>query len=117
MQRSTEPFIVTTAILAETDYMVATYVGYAVALRLIQSVAHAELQLESLTLADVVRAHDLMAQYADSKVGFVDASIVAIAERLGVTRILTLDRRHFGMIRPRHCEAFELLPELAEPPN
>jgi predicted nucleic acid-binding protein len=51
-----------------------------------------------------------MRQYADSDIGFVDASIVAVAERLNVRKIVTLDRRHFGLIRPRHCEAFAILP-------
>ena len=51
--------------------------------------------------------------YADANIGFIDAAIVAIAaiaERLGATRLLTLDRRDFGIIRPRHVAAFELLP-------
>jgi len=42
--------------------------------------------------------------------GIVDASIVALCERLGETKLATLDRRHLGAIRPRHCDAFELLP-------
>jgi predicted nucleic acid-binding protein len=41
---------------------------------------------------------------------FVDAIIVAIAERLNITRVLTLDVRDFRMFSPRHCAAFELLP-------
>lgn len=41
---------------------------------------------------------------------FVDALIVAIAERLNITRLLTLDRRDFQIIRPKHCNSFELLP-------
>jgi hypothetical protein len=56
------------------------------------------------------RILELMRQYADNAIGFVDASIVAVAERLGVRRILTLDRRHFGQIRPRHCDALDILP-------
>lgn len=51
-----------------------------------------------------------MRQYADAKLDFVDAIIAAIAERLNITRILTLDQRDFRLIRPRHCEAFEILP-------
>lgn len=42
--------------------------------------------------------------------GFVDASIVAISERLGIPKILTADRRHFSAIQPKHCVAFTLLP-------
>ena len=51
-----------------------------------------------------------MRQYADSNIGFVDASIVAVAERLDIRKVLTLDRRHFGVIRPRHCPALDILP-------
>jgi predicted nucleic acid-binding protein len=40
----------------------------------------------------------------------VDASIIAVAERLNVTTIATLDRRDFTVVRPVHCQAFELIP-------
>jgi predicted nucleic acid-binding protein len=43
-------------------------------------------------------------------VGTVDASVVATAERLGIVEVATLDRRHFSVVRPRHTEAFRLLP-------
>jgi len=42
--------------------------------------------------------------------GLVDASVVAVAERLGVTSIATLNARDFHVVRPRHAEAFTLLP-------
>ena len=54
---------------------------------------------------------DLMDQYADFPLGAADASVVALAERLNTDLIVTIDRRHFGVVRPRHCEAFRLLPE------
>jgi predicted nucleic acid-binding protein len=60
--------------------------------------------------ADLRRSLDLLTEYADNAIGLVDASIVAVAERLGITRILTLDRRHFQSIRPRHCSTFEIIP-------
>jgi predicted nucleic acid-binding protein len=50
-------------------------------------------------------------QYADFPLGAADASVVALAERLGTDLIVTLDHRHFGAVRPRHCPAFRLLPE------
>jgi predicted nucleic acid-binding protein len=56
------------------------------------------------------RVSELLAQYADTRLGFVDATIVAMAELLDVIQIATFDRRHFRIIRPRHCPAFELLP-------
>jgi hypothetical protein len=42
--------------------------------------------------------------------GVVDASIVAVAERLGLVELATLDRRHFSTVRPNHSEGFTLLP-------
>ncbi len=51
-----------------------------------------------------------MQQYADARVDFVDCVIVAMAERLNIKRILTGDRRHFFLFRPRHCQTFEVIP-------
>jgi uncharacterized protein len=48
--------------------------------------------------------------YADLGLGGTDASLVAIAERLNITTIATLDRRDFTVVRPRHVDAFTLLP-------
>jgi uncharacterized protein len=68
------------------------------------------LRLENPVTEDFDRAAELMLKYADADLDFVDALIAAIAERLNITRILTLDQRDFRLIRPRHCEAFEILP-------
>lgn len=54
---------------------------------------------------------ELVQQYADMDLGTTDASVIAVAERLGVTDIATIDRRHFTAVRPRHVEAFTMLPE------
>ena len=57
------------------------------------------------------RMAELVRRYADFPLGGTDASVVALAERLNTDTVITLDRRHFGAIRPRHCESFRLLPE------
>jgi predicted nucleic acid-binding protein len=61
--------------------------------------------------ADLARAAELQLASADLRPGLVDASTIALAERLNETRIATLDHRHFAMVRPRHCPHFTLLPE------
>jgi predicted nucleic acid-binding protein len=66
--------------------------------------------LETITLEDLQRVNEILQRYADSHLDFVDATIVAIAERRHITRILSLDRRDYTMIRPKHCPYFELLP-------
>ncbi len=65
-----------------------------------------------LTLSDIGRRADLAERYADLGLGLggTDASLVAIAERLGIDRIATFDRRHFSVVRPAHVEIFTLLP-------
>ena len=63
-----------------------------------------------MTAKDLERVNQILEQYADSQLDFVDAVIVAIAERLRITRVLTLDRRDFSIMRPRHCDYFEILP-------
>ncbi len=52
----------------------------------------------------------LLRQYADLPLEFVDAAVVAVAERLEQTRVATLDHRHFSVVKPLHCERFTLVP-------
>jgi len=59
---------------------------------------------------DYRRSSSLMHAYHDLRLEFVDAAVIAVAERLGETTVATLDRRHFSVVRPLHCEAFTLLP-------
>jgi len=67
-------------------------------------------RVEQLDSEDLLRMAELVIQYADLPLGSVDASVIAVAERLGVTTVMTIDRRHFTVVRPRHVDAFNLLP-------
>jgi predicted nucleic acid-binding protein len=68
------------------------------------------LVLVDLTNEDLSRMSDLVATYASLPLGAVDASVISIAERLGLSEVATLDRRHFTVVRPRHLDALTLLP-------
>jgi len=70
------------------------------------------LVVEATTAQDFARMADLVRQYADFPLGTADASVIAVAERLGATHVATIDQRHFRAVRPAHCAAFELLPVL-----
>jgi len=59
---------------------------------------------------DWLRIAELVSIYRDLPLGTVDASVVAAGERLQISQVATLDRRHFTIVRPAHIEAFELLP-------
>lgn len=53
---------------------------------------------------------ELVDEYADLPLGGTDASVIALAERLDTATVITLDRRHFTVVRPRHREVLDLLP-------
>ena len=108
--QSDETLLVPVTVLPEADYLVTTRLGGQVARAMLRSILDGELRVENLTRADLERCWELMDQYADTVMGFVDASIIALAERLRVTRVLTLDQRHFRFVRPRHCAAFDIVP-------
>jgi predicted nucleic acid-binding protein len=78
--------------------------------RFLQELAASDIDLVPIGRVDLQRINELLEQYADSYLDFVDAALVTISERYDITWILTLDRRDFGMIRPRHCDHFELVP-------
>jgi len=59
---------------------------------------------------DYRRVAVLLDTYADLRVGFVDAAVLAVVERLRESKLATLDHRHFSVMRPRHVDALELLP-------
>ena len=105
-----EMLVVPITVLPELDYLLGTRLGVRAQLAALRSLRAGEFRLEAVHDADLIRCIELMEQYADSAIGLVDASIVAVAERLSIRRIVTFDRRHFAMFRPRHCDAFDLLP-------
>jgi hypothetical protein len=86
------------------------HLGAGAGQKLVQTVVKGEMTVEDLTIPDLRRVLELLRRYEDASLGFVDASVVAIAERLKIERILTTDRRDFSLVRPRHCKQFELLP-------
>jgi len=97
-------------VIPELSYLVLRSLGYAKLIRFLRSIVAGEFVLVRTELHDLNRAAEILEKYADAKVDFVDCVIVAIAERLNIERILTVDRRHFNLFRPVHCEFFEIVP-------
>jgi len=97
-------------VIAEAAYLIARQLGPRAEAAFFRSVAQGDVVIESLTRADLDRVADLVEKYVDLPLGGTDASVVTIAERLDQTRVATLDRRHFTVVRPAHCDAFELVP-------
>jgi uncharacterized protein len=97
-------------VLPEVCYLVQRRLGVQAELRFVRAVADGEFTVAALESADVERAAELLETYQDLAIGFVDASVVAFAERLDTETVLTTDRRHFGAVRPRHAGQFRLVP-------
>jgi hypothetical protein len=110
VQSIKEPLLLPSVVLPEVCYLIASRLGHQAMRRFIANLVVSGIQMESVTATDLERVNQILEQYADSQLDFVDAVIVAIAERLGISRGLTLDRRDFSIIRPRHCDYFEILP-------
>lgn len=104
------PLIVPILVITEVAYLVGERVGAAAELRVLADFAGGNLIAEPVEARDWQRMIELVWHYQDFPLGTVDASVIAAAERLEINEIATLDRRHFGAVRPRHVDAFELLP-------
>ena len=110
LEANRDDLVVPVSALPEAAYLLAAHLGAAAERQLVQAVLNGELAVEQLISADLRRALELLHQYEKARIGFVDATVIAVAERLKIARILTTDRRDFSLIRPRHCKVFDLLP-------
>ncbi|MGB3515082.1 MAG: PIN domain-containing protein [Elainellaceae cyanobacterium] len=102
--------IVPQSVLAEVAYLLGRAAGISSVVQFLRSLKTSRFELTALTEEDIARIGDVLEEYQDSRIDFVDASVMAIAERLNLTIVLTLDRRDFSLYRPQHCPAFTLLP-------
>lgn len=104
------PILVPVLAVAEVTYLLATRLGPRAEVLFLGDLASGALTSIEVEAADWLRIAELVAEYDDLPLGTVDASVVAAAERLNITAIATFDRRHFGVVRPRHVAAFDLVP-------
>jgi len=105
-----EQFLMPWSVLTETTSLLVLRADHRIMSCFLQALPGSGLILTQLEPEDLTRAAELVREYLDSGLDFVDATIVAFAERRNIRTILTIDRRCFGMIRPKHCEAFEIYP-------
>jgi predicted nucleic acid-binding protein len=110
LRSEVEAIVVPQAVLPEIAYLIASRMGSRKEAEFLRGLLSSDWRLEPMSGADLSRTAAIMDHYADANLGFVDAAVAAVAERLAVKRIYTLDRRGFGLMRPSHVEAFEVLP-------
>ncbi|NCR77459.1 MAG: PIN domain-containing protein [Microcystis aeruginosa K13-06] len=105
-----ERILLPQTVLAEVAYLVGRSAGIATVSAFLKGLSASRFLLISLSETDVIRVSEILEEYKDSRIDFVDASVMAIAERLKITLVLTLDQRDFRLFRPEHCQNFDILP-------
>ena len=110
LTESEGPFIMSPFVLGELDYLVAKFADVNVELELLNEVAREAYRLAPFDAQDVDIAGKVISRYADLGIGLADASLVVLSQRYGVAKILTLDERHFRVLRGVNDTPFRLLP-------
>ena len=110
LQSHPGPLLVPKLIVTEVAYLIETRLGWKAEVRFLGDLASGNFATSPVLPADWMRIAELVARYRDLPLGTVDASVVALAERLDLDVIATLDRRHFTVVRSRHGRAFAILP-------
>ena len=106
-----EQLILPMTVLPEVCKLLTSRLGYPTTRQVLSELVNSNVLIEGINKTDLKRVMEILNQYADSELDFVDATIVAIAERMNITKILTLDKHIFSIINPQHCAAFKIFPE------
>jgi predicted nucleic acid-binding protein len=110
IEAAREPLLIPSPVLVEVDYWISQRLSPGVLVALLADIEAGAYGVVDLVRSDYTRVRELCDRYADADIGFVDAAVLAIVERLGESKLATLDRRHFALLRPRHRDAIDLIP-------
>ena len=110
LSSSSERLLVPSPVVVELEWLAGSRLGEEPFASFLADVEADDVTVVDLVKADYARVRELLVRYADLKLGFVDAAVLATVERLNERKLATLDHRHFTALRPRHVEAIELLP-------
>ena len=102
------PLVVSPYVVAELDYLVSTRLGADAEQRVLAELASPAYVLAAIDRDDLRACTELVSRYPG--IGVTDASMLVLADRLGIDRVLTLDRRHFEMVRSPSGRALALVP-------
>ena len=104
-----DQFVITPYVVAEVAYLVQKFAGPSAEIQFMEALRDGTFHQEELTEADLDRIVELMRQFEDFPLGAADASVVAVAERLKIHEIASIDG-HFRAVRPRGIDFFTLVP-------
>jgi predicted nucleic acid-binding protein len=110
IEREIDPIVVSPYVVAELDHLVATRLGVDAELAVLAELAGGAYHLAAFGAHDLAEATAIIERYRDQAIGVADASLVVLAARHQTRSILTLDHRHFSVLRPTSGGRFRLLP-------
>jgi len=110
LNETVEPLVLSPYVVAELDYLVASRLGVSAELAVLAELAGGAWDLAAIDAAGLSEARSLIERYADQLIGVADASNVVLAARYRTRTIVTLDRRHFDVLRPLDGGRFTMLP-------
>ena len=96
--------------MAEVEYLVATRVGVEAELTVLRELSTGAWELASFGVPELKQAVSVITKFYDQRIGVADASNVVLADRYGTRRIVTLDHRHFSVLRPISGGRFSVAP-------
>ena len=110
LTEASEPLVVSPYVVAELDYLVASRLGLSAELAVLSELAGGAWDLPAFGIEELAEARSVVERYGDQAMGVADASNVILAARYRTRTIVTLDRRHFDVVRPLGGGRFSILP-------
>lgn len=110
LEKNDEVMVVSPYVIAEFDYLVATRKVVDAELAVLKERAGGAYELAALDAEDLSAARQVIARYRDLGIGLADASQVVLAQRYRTRTILTLDHKHFSVLRPLGGGTFKVVP-------
>jgi hypothetical protein len=110
LERADLQLVIPTLVVAEATYLIGTRLGARAEATFLASLE--KLDVQAPEPEDWSRIGALVKRYSSLDLGGIDASVIVLAERRGTDLVVTLDRRHFEIVRTRQRRALKLLPEL-----
>jgi len=109
LERPDLDLVIPALVVAEATYLIGTRLGARAESAFLRGLS--TLEVEAPTSSDWAVIAELVDRYGDFPLGGTDASVAALADRLGTDLVITLDRRHFGALRSASGDAYRLLPD------
>lgn len=110
LETTDEQVIVPSPVLVEVDWLAGQRLHPDAFLSFLADIDAGRLGIVDVQAQDYRRVSELLDRYRDLPLGFVDAAVLALVERLKETKLATLDRRHFSIVRPWHLLVLRLMP-------